>query len=99
MIRLLVLYPKGEGTKFDADYWASKHMPMLSEAWPTMTRWDADKGDDNSPYHAAAHIYFPSLEALTEAMGQPASAKVMADVANYTNVQPQVATHEIIASS
>ena len=99
MIRMMVLYPKAEGTTFDADYWATKHMPLLTESWPTMLRWEADKGDDNSPYHGLAHIYFDSPDDVNAAMGAEGTAKIMADVANYTNIQPQIVMHEVIATS
>jgi uncharacterized protein (TIGR02118 family) len=99
MIHLMVLYPKGEGTTFDADYWASTHMPLVGESWSTVTKWEATKGDDNAPFYAAAHIYFASMEDLGAAMGSEATAKVMADVSNYTNIEPQVSIYEVITTS
>ena len=31
MIQVAVQYPRTEGTKFDMDYYCSKHMPMVQE--------------------------------------------------------------------
>ena len=99
MIHLMVLYPKGEGKTFDAEYWANTHMPLAGSSWPTCSKWEATKGDDNSPFHAAGHFYFGSQEDLGAAMGTEATAKVMADVANYTNIEPQVSIYEVMTSS
>jgi uncharacterized protein (TIGR02118 family) len=99
MIHMMVLYPKGEGTKFDPDYWANTHMPLAGASWPTLQKWEATKGDDNAPFYAAGHFYFASLEDLGAAMGSEATAKVMADVANYTNIEPQVSMYEVMTSS
>ena len=98
MIHMMVLYPKAEGTKFDAEYWANTHMPLAGQSWPTCSKWEATKGDDNAPFYAAAHFYFASLEDLGAAMGSEATAKVMADVANYTNIEPQVSMYEVMTS-
>jgi uncharacterized protein (TIGR02118 family) len=99
MIQLLVLYPKGEGKTFDGDYWANTHMPLVGSSWPTVTKWEATIGDDNSPYFAAAHIYFKSMEDVGAAMASEGAGKVMADVANYTNIEPQVSIYEVMTSS
>ena len=89
MIRVLVLYPKAENTTFDLEYWTTKHMPMLTTAWPNC-RWEADACGADSPYYAAAHIIFDSMEEMGAAMGGPSAGGVMGDIPNYTNVQPVI---------
>ena len=54
-----------------------------------------DKGVDG-PYVAAVHFTFESLDAMGAAMGAPGTADVMADVANYTTIQPVLQTSEIV---
>ena len=98
MIRVLTMYPKGEGTHFDTEYWTTKHMPLLSTAWPEC-RWEADVCAADSAYYAVAHINFDSQEALGAAMASPGTASVMADIANYTNVAPVMLVNEVAATS
>ena len=99
MIRALVLYPRGEGTTFDGDYWVNTHMSKLVAGLPGVAKWEADLAADDSPYHAAAHIYFDSPEDMGKAFGGPQGAEVMADVANYTNIAPVMSMNQVAASS
>ena len=95
MIRLSVLYPSSEGATFDHDYYREKHVPLAVKAWG-LPGAEIDKGVDG-PYVAAVHFQFGSLEAMQAAMGSPATADVLADVANYTNIAPVLQTSEIVA--
>jgi uncharacterized protein (TIGR02118 family) len=54
-----------------------------------------DKGV-NGPYVAAVHFEFESMAAMQAAMGSPDTAKVMADVPNYTNITPVMQISEIV---
>lgn len=99
MIRMMVLYPRSEGTTFDFDYWSTKHMPMLSQIWPTLARWEADKGADDGPYHAVAHLYFDDQAAFMAAMTSPDAGKGAADLPNYTNITPVASINTIAAHS
>ena len=96
MIRLSVFYPKTEGATFDHDYYRDSHVPLCAETWGVPAdRYAIDKGVDG-PYEAAVHFTFDSLEALGAAMGSPDTAKVIADVANYTPIAPVMQTSEIV---
>ena len=95
MIRLSVIYPSGEGTTFDHDYYAATHIPMAIEAFhPHKT--EIDKGVDG-PNVAAAHFTFDSMDALQSAMAGPRVGELMADVANYTNIAPVTQISEIVS--
>jgi uncharacterized protein (TIGR02118 family) len=94
MIRLSVLYPTTEGATFDHDYYRDKHVPLAVKSWG-LDGAQIDKGIDG-PYVAAVHFTFESMEAMGEAMGQPGTAEVMADVANYTTIMPVMQTSEIV---
>ena len=94
MIRLSVLYPKTEGAKFDHDYYRDKHVPLAVSTWG-VERVEIDKGL-NGPYEAAVHFFFPSTDAIGEAMGAEGTGAIMADVANYTDIQPVLQTSEIV---
>ena len=96
MIRLSVLYPKTEGAKFDHDYYRDKHVPLAVSTWG-VERVEIDKGV-NGPYEAAVHFFFPSTDAIGAAMGAEGTGAIMADVANYTDIQPVMQTSEIVES-
>ena len=92
-VRLSVLYPAGDGTTFDHEYYKNTHVPMCTEAWNVGA--EIDKGV-NGPYLAAVHFFFESTDAMNSAMGAPGTAAVMADVPNYTNATPVMQISEIV---
>ena len=94
MIRLSVFYPSTEGATFDHDYYRTKHVPLAVKTWG-LDGAEIDKGIDG-PYVAAVHFTFASAEALGEAMGNPGTGDVLADVANYTTILPVLQTSEIV---
>jgi uncharacterized protein (TIGR02118 family) len=94
MIRLSVLYPTTEGATFDHDYYRDQHVPLAVKTWG-LDGAEIDKGVDG-PYVAAVHFQFDSLEAMGAAMGGEGTAAVIADVANYTTIQPVMQTSEIV---
>ena len=94
MIRLSVYYPTTEGASFDHDYYRNSHVPLCVKTWG-LAGAEIDKGMDG-PYVAAVHFKFDSMEALQAAMGNEGTGAVMADVANYTNIQPVLQTSEVV---
>ena len=94
MIRLSVFYPTTEGASFDHDYYRDSHVPLAVRTWG-LDGAEIDKGVDG-PYVAAVHFQFESLEAMGAAMANEGTAEVMADVANYTSIQPVLQTSEIV---
>jgi len=95
VIRLSVLYPKTEGASFDHDYYRDSHVPLACRTWG-LDGAEIDRGVDG-PYEAAVHFTFESLEALGAAMGSEGTGAVIADVANYTTIQPVMQTSEIVS--
>ena len=94
MIRLSVFYPSNEGAAFDHDYYRDKHVPLCLRTWG-ITDAEIDKGVDG-PYVAAVHFRFGSAEDLQKAMSNPATADILADVANYTSIAPVLQTSEVV---
>jgi uncharacterized protein (TIGR02118 family) len=94
-VRLSVLYPETEGATFDHDYYRDTHVPLALKAWG-LDHAAIDRGI-NGPYVAAVHFTFESTEAMTSAMSSPATADVIADVANYTTITPVQQLSEIVA--
>jgi len=102
MLKVSVLYPGGENTKFDIEYYAKKHIPFVAELLGDALKSVAvDKGlagmapGSAAPYVASAHLYFDSVEAFQTAFG-PNLEKFQADLANFTNVEPVVQISEVV---
>ena len=103
MIKVGIFYPNGEGKTFNMDYYASKHMPLVKSLFGENVKIiSIDKGIANGvpnaplPYIAIGYLYFDSMASLQTAMGSPASAKIMADIPNFTNTQPVIQISEVL---
>jgi uncharacterized protein (TIGR02118 family) len=81
MIKVSVLYPKGEGITFDMDYYKDTHMEIVNRTMKP-TKIEIDSGIDG-PYIAVGHLYFDSQEAMGAGLAEAGEAT--ADVANFTN--------------
>ena len=102
MIKVTILYPNAEGKTFDMDYYSNKHMPMVASLLgDSLKLISIDKGlastvpDTPVPYLAAGYLYFETMSAFQNSMG-PNSAKLQADIPNYTNIQPVVQISEVV---
>ena len=95
MVRFSVFYPSTEGATFDHDYYRDKHVPLAVKTWG-LEGAAIDKGV-NGPYVAAVHFEFESLDAFNAAMSAAGTGDVLADVANYTSIEPVVQTSEIVS--
>jgi uncharacterized protein (TIGR02118 family) len=101
MIRVSVLYPKNENSRFDMDYYCQKHMAMVRERLGSACKgisadWGLGGGQPGSapPYIAAGHLLFDSVEAFQTAFGPHAQA-LLGDIPNFTNTQPTIQISEI----
>jgi uncharacterized protein (TIGR02118 family) len=95
MHKVTVLYPAGDGTTFDMDYYRTEHKRICFESLDGLERMDIDEGV-NGPYLAFATLYFPSMEALQGAMGGPKAGAAAADVTNFTNVTPVIQISQVV---
>jgi uncharacterized protein (TIGR02118 family) len=96
MIKVSVLYPKSPDTKFDMNYYLTKHIPMvkqkLGSACKNVAVEEGVSGGAQgvpAPYLAVAHLTFESVDDFQKAFAPHAEA-IMGDVPNYTNSQPTV---------
>jgi uncharacterized protein (TIGR02118 family) len=101
MIKVSVLYPAGEGAKFDMDYYCKSHMPMVRRKCGAACKNVAVEqglagGAPGAPptYVAMGHLYFDSVAEFQAAFA-PHAAAIMGDIANYTNVQPMIQISEV----
>jgi uncharacterized protein (TIGR02118 family) len=101
LIKVSVLYPNGSGCKFDMNYYLSQHMPMVQQKLgPACRRMAVEEGIAGgapgapATYVAMGHLYFDSTDAFQAAFGPHAQA-IMADIPNYTNIQPTIQISEV----
>ena len=95
-VRVFVLYPSGEGMKFDSEYWLSKHYDLLKNGvWKDALDIEFSLGLTDSPYVAVATVIFADKASLSASLAEPGMAEVIADISNYTNIQPVVFNNDI----
>lgn len=102
MIRIAVMYPNEPGKRFDMDYYLQSHMPLVRERYTAHGLIGADvdealskSGERAAPFLVIAYMTFPGMDefmAATKAAGK----EVMADVQNFTDIQPQVQISRIV---
>lgn len=102
MIKVTILYANGEGKKFDMDYYATKHMPMVASLLgDSLKSYQIDKGisgrtpADAVSYVAIGYLYFDKLSAYQNSF-KPYAEKIRADIPNYTNIQPIIQISEVV---
>ena len=101
MIKVSAFYPNEEGKKFDMDYYLNSHIPMVQEKCGAAIKGGAvEQGlsgiEPGSPaiYIAMAHLLFDSVEAFQGSFG-PHAESIMADIPNYTDIQPTIQISEV----
>lgn len=86
MIRFTVSYPATPEARFDHAYYRDKHVPLCLQTWG-LAGAEVDTGIEG-PAVATVHFSFPSMDAFQEAMASEGTARIVADVANYTTITP-----------
>ncbi len=103
MIRVSALYPNGDDTTFDHDYYQGPHLKLLSAKWGSwlrrveLGRGLAGGGGSAAPYIACGHLYFDSVDDFQAAFAAHGDA-VLGDIPNFTNAQPVIQISEIGAA-
>ena len=100
-IKVSVLYPSGEGKTFDMDYYCNKHVPMvgglLGDAVIGATIEEGVSGgapNSTPTYVAMGNLYFETIADFENSFGTNAD-KILADVPNYTNIEPVLQISEV----
>lgn len=101
MVKISVLYPNREDTRFDMEYYLNRHIPMVRQLLGSALRGvsveqgiSGEEPGSPTPYVAMGHLLFDSLEAFQTNFGPHADA-IMQDIPNYTNSEPIVQIGEV----
>ncbi len=98
MLAVTILYPRTDDSTFDIDYYTSKHMPMFAECLGDACQgWGAATIADGK--YAAMGWVMVTDQAGLDATMKEHGGKVMGDVANYTNVRPEMLVGEVAGGS
>ena len=102
MIRVSVVYPSAPEAKFDWQYYMDKHIPAVKKLTPLgLVSVQVDKGIASAqpgapaPFLCIAHLHFSNMNDMQKCMA--GSGELMADVPNFTNIQPQIQISEILS--
>jgi len=101
-IKLTVLYPNGEGKTFNMEYYSNNHVSLvgklLGEAVIGATVESGIGGgapNSSAPFAAIGNLYFNSLESFENSFG-PNAETIMADLPNFTNIEPIIQISEVM---
>ena len=101
MIKVSVLYLAGDNTRFDMDYYCRSHMPMVQQKLGVACkRIAAEQGIGGATpgappaYAAMGHLWFDSVAEFQAAFA-PHAGEIMADIPNYTDIQPVIQISEV----
>jgi|SRR6516162_1145412 uncharacterized protein (TIGR02118 family) len=101
MIKVSILYPHSANASFDMNYYVTKHMPMVRDKLGSACKGMAiDRGiAGGAPgaaptYAAMGHFLCESVEAFQAAFA-PHAKMIMADIPNYTKIQPIIQFSEV----
>lgn len=105
MFKISVLYPNTSGSQFDINYYCNQHIPMVKEKLGDACKGIAidegmsgDAPDSPPPYSVIAHLFFETVEAFQAAFA-PHAEVIMADIPNYTNVQPVIQISKVLINA
>ena len=93
------MYPAKDGGTFDYDYYLNTHIPLakklVGDALKEVRVYRGTSAPDGSPagIMTYASLFFESAEAFGAAFG-PHAEEIMADVPNFTNIEPNVQLDE-----
>jgi len=101
MIKVSVMYPNGEGVKFDITYYVNRHIPMVQKLVGSSLKGVAvEQGisgavpGSSATYIAMGHLLFDSVEAFQTSFG-PHAPEIIADIPKYTNSEPTIQIGEV----
>lgn|SRR5688500_3611557 len=101
MILVSVMYPGGDDSRFDMDYYLGTHMPLVRERWTPLGLHEAKvvKGVSTpdggpAPFPVMALLTWDSAEAFKAGVAKHGE-EIFGDIPRFTNTQPTVQINEL----
>ncbi len=103
MFRVVMLYPQTSDSRFDMDYFLSKHIPRIREIFKDLglRNIEVQQGiasampGQPAPFMCISSFLFDTLEGFQQGMAAQ-GGWIIGDVPNYTNVQPQIQISNLV---
>jgi len=98
---ITVLYPNSDGVRFDFDYYRKNHATLIMRLYGRgIVKYELRKGlsgpDGGKPtYVATINFWIGDQKAFDEAQAKHTD-ELIADVPNFTNVQPTIQFDEVV---
>lgn len=102
MVKVNVMYPYTEGARFDHAYYRDRHMPMVKGmlgtacTYYTVERGLTGRAPGSPPAFVATCAFICDSADAYQAAMQQHRAEILADIPNYTDIQPVVQFSEIV---
>jgi uncharacterized protein (TIGR02118 family) len=104
MISILVLYANKPGSKFDLEYYTSRHLPLVRRLLEPMGMRSLtfvkeralDTAASPQPYRLIAELRFDTMERAKLALDAH-GAETQADIVNFTDVEPVIVIGELVS--
>ena len=99
-VSLQVVYPVGDDTQFNHDYYRDTHLPLVGKHMGAhiestlVTKGVSGGPDTPAPFHAVATMVFADQAALDAALD--AAGPVLADIPKFTDSTPQMLIGEVV---
>ena len=98
---IAVMYPSGNDTTFDHDYYMKSHMPLVQKLWSplglqgaTVMRGIAGPDGAAPTYVVITQLTFASMDAFKDA-GAKHGGEIFADIPKFTNSAPLLQFNEV----
>jgi uncharacterized protein (TIGR02118 family) len=87
---MTILYPAGDGIKFDPDYYRDHHLKLIMRLYgSSIKRFELRTAAAESKFSAAVNIWIADFDAFNE-NNTKHGPELVADVHNFTNSQPSI---------
>lgn len=101
MIKVSVLYPNRESTKFDMTYYLNRHIPIVRQLLGSALKGvsveqgiSGEEPQSPAPYVTTCHLLFDSVQAYQASFG-PHAQEIIEDIPKYTDSEPLIQIGEV----
>lgn len=104
MVKISILYPNNQGSRFDVGYYIDTHMPLsikLLSAHAGFKGVSVERGiggaipGTDPAYVAMCHFLFDTIESFMAAF-TPHAQRLQGDMPNYTDIEPVIQVNEVL---